>query len=168
MEIQTLNDMMINGEIDTKTALNLLDRVDDKKSAALAKWWYDNEKEICFDVEEEGESVYIIEGREYLVYTDEEANEVVAEYIMETLWAFNPYFLSAHTNLPGEVFESLQEKCESGNDAILRIVKGCGDIDYFIDDAISVDGRGHFLSGYDGEENEVEFDGVYYFIYRVN
>ena len=37
-------------------------------------------------------------------------------------------------------------------------------MDEFIEDAISSDGRGHFLSPYDGEENE-EGD---YFIYRIN
>lgn len=30
------------------------------------------------------------------------------------------------------------------------------------------DGRGHSLSGYDGNENEVEVDGETYYIYRIN
>ena len=30
------------------------------------------------------------------------------------------------------------------------------------------DGRGHCLSPYDGEEHEVQVDGVWYFIYRTN
>lgn len=38
------------------------------------------------------------------------------------------------------------------------------DIDELIDDAINIDGRGHFLSSYDG--NEYEYDDIYY--YRVN
>jgi hypothetical protein len=34
----------------------------------------------------------------------------------------------------------------------------------FVEEAVSADGRGHFLSSYDGEENEQ--DGFY--IYRIN
>jgi len=30
------------------------------------------------------------------------------------------------------------------------------------------DGRGHSLSGYDGDEHEVKIDGEWYFIYRTN
>lgn len=31
------------------------------------------------------------------------------------------------------------------------------------------DGRGHCLSGYDGEEHEIKMpDGIYYYIYRTN
>lgn len=36
------------------------------------------------------------------------------------------------------------------------------------EDAINQDGIGHFLSGYDGEENEEEINGVTYNIYRTN
>lgn len=35
-------------------------------------------------------------------------------------------------------------------------------------DVIRADGRGHFLSSYDGEENSVTIDGIEYFIYRIN
>ena len=42
------------------------------------------------------------------------------------------------------------------------------DKDAFIQGAIDVDGRGHGLSGYDGYELEVNFDGDWYYIYRIN
>ena len=42
------------------------------------------------------------------------------------------------------------------------------DKDAFIQGAIDVDGRGHTLSGYDGYELEVNFDGEWYYIYRIN
>lgn len=104
-------------------------------------------------------------GREtYRVLTDDEANEAVKEYIRESLWAFRPDFLASETDLPAEAFAALGEKCESGNDGILRMVeKTCG-LDAFVKAAISADGRGHFLAGYDSEENECGD----YFIYRTN
>ena len=42
------------------------------------------------------------------------------------------------------------------------------DEDDFIEDVISADGRGHTLSGYDGDEHEVVYQGDWYFIYRTN
>jgi hypothetical protein len=35
-------------------------------------------------------------------------------------------------------------------------------------DALLSDGYGHTLSSYDGEEQEQQIDGTWYFIYRVN
>jgi len=110
-------------------------------------------------------------NEEYRVLTDEEADEAVKSEIRELVWAFNPEFISGHTKhgLSTDAQKSLklaQEKlCEGANDLVLNLIE---DFDHFVDDAVSTDGRGHFLSGYDGDENEVELDGTYYFIYRTN
>ncbi len=53
---------------------------------------------------------------------------------------------------------------ERSNDAVLSLVERTCGLDDFVEDAVSADGRGHFLSHYDGEENE---QGEY-FIYRLN
>jgi hypothetical protein len=42
------------------------------------------------------------------------------------------------------------------------------DKDDFIEGLIDADGRGHNLAGYDGVENEEEYDGETYYIYRTN
>ncbi len=104
-------------------------------------------------------------SKEYLVLTDSEADEKAAEYIKDSLWAFNSSFLASYCDLPEEMFKAVQDKCESGNDAVLQCVERAdGGLQGLIEEAISADGRGHFMSSYDGEENE-EGD---YFIYRVN
>jgi len=103
-------------------------------------------------------------AQEYLILDDDEANEAVVEYIKETAWAFNASFLANYTDLPIEVFEAMQEKFEDSNDVVLQCIKQKGDIEDFAEDVVSEDGRGHFLSSYDGEE--VKEDG--YFIYRLN
>jgi hypothetical protein len=95
-----------------------------------------------------------IDGKEWTLFTDEEADKAVKSYIEESLWAFNKSFLSDQTGLPEEVFSTLQQDGESSNDAILSIVKKCGDMDTLVSDAVSSDGRGHFLSPYDGHEKE--------------
>ena len=42
------------------------------------------------------------------------------------------------------------------------------DEDAFIEDVVSTDGRGHTLSSYDGNENEITFNDEWYYIYRTN
>ena len=56
--------------------------------------------------------------------------------------------------------EAMYEDC---NDIFLRLLNN--DLSYFIQDAVNADGAGHFLSGYDG--NEIELEGNY-FAYRTN
>jgi len=108
------------------------------------------------------------EGCEYLVLTDDEANEALKARIADDLWAFTPEFLETMTEIDSEVFRVLQEKCESSNDAVRSLVdKTCG-LDDFVEQAVAYDGRGHFLSGYDGCENEVSIGGETYYLYRQN
>ena len=42
------------------------------------------------------------------------------------------------------------------------------DKDDFIEDVISADGRGHTISSYDGEEDEIYYNNETYYIYRMN
>ena len=118
-----------------------------------------------------------IEVDDYLVLTDEEADEAVREYIEDTVWAFTPSFLSAHTNVSEEAIKKIQELYEGANDALAEMIK---DFDWFVEDAVRCDGRGHFLAGYDGVEHEVTYLSVVreglcykteetrYYIYRRN
>ena len=107
------------------------------------------------------DNYYTFANEEYLVLTEDEADDKVKEYIKETVWAFNPTFLSDHSGIDEEVFIKLQESCETANDAIFKLIKN---FDNLVKDAIYVDGRGHFLAGYDGNENE---QGDFY-LYRTN
>jgi hypothetical protein len=103
-----------------------------------------------------GLALYSGPGGEYAVGTDIEADDAAAVNIRDSAWAFNASFLSDFTGLPEEVFTALQPQCEGCNDAILALInhdRGQGFKD-FVEEAVSADGREHFLSGYDGEENE--------------
>lgn len=103
----------------------------------------------------------------YLVLTDKEADEMVKQHIVDSLWAFNAPFIASHcdADIPQEAIEAIQEKYESSNPILLKLIK---DIDAFVSDAISWDGRGHFLASYDSEEYEQEVNGTTYYIYRTN
>ena len=101
---------------------------------------------------------------EYLVLDDDEADAACKEYIEQSLLAFCPSFLGSETGIDQIVFEALNDKCAGANDAVRSIINGSCGIDSFVESAISADGRGHFLSGYDSAENEV----AGYYIYRQN
>lgn len=111
---------------------------------------------------------------DYLVCNACEAEMAVKERIIEDLWAFRASFIRSHMSYkpkPREAdkiekaIEEMQGKlCESAQPIIRSMIN----IDHFIADAISADGRGHFLAPYDGEEVEYDFDGETYFIYRLN
>ena len=110
------------------------------------------------------------ESDDYLVLTDEEADEMAKDYILESAWAFRYDFLCGHSKaiaeIPQKDYEAMAGKlCESFNKAVLSMID---DKEHFIEDAISCDGRGHFLSSYDGEENEETIDGETFYIYRTN
>ncbi len=83
------------------------------------------------------------------------------------MWAFNAEFIASHckTNLDTKAVDALRgmqsELCEDANPLVEALIE---DLDHFIKDAIAADGRGHFLAGYDFEENEQDE----YYIYRVN
>ncbi len=114
---------------------------------------------------------------EYLILTDMEANARAREDIERSLWAFQPSFILSHcstydrmSNWEYDSAKTALEKigshfCEGVNELIRALIS---DIDEFVEDAISEDGRGHFISMYDGDENEETVDGVTYYIYRTN
>jgi hypothetical protein len=122
-----------------------------------------------FDLPYYGMEVFSVGNKRYAVGTDNEADEACKEYIKDTAWAFRSSFICEYCNLPQELAEALEamqsKKCEGANDSILALIeKTDGGLDGFVEEAISADGRGHFLSSYDGNENEK--DG--FFIYRID
>ena len=126
------------------------------KEKALALYLGVDENEI----EENTWGAYGIkgDGGEYLVLTDEEADEEAKKEIKESLWAFNAIFILNECNMENynKVEKSLTAMqkacCEDCNDFILALIEGSCGLDKFVDDAIDTDGRGHFISSYDGEE----------------
>ncbi len=111
---------------------------------------------------------YSLGNKEYAIGTDAEADEATQQAVKDSLWAFNASFILSECELPSELEDAIkafqEDKCESANDAILALVEKCSSLEDFTQSAVSADGRGHFLSPYDGNENE--HDGFY--IYRLN
>ena len=135
----------------------------------LAKFLGCKPNEIEYDKHDFNSYSY---GRqEYLVVLDSVADILAKDAILDSLWAFNASFIVDHTREPIDMkaydvtckaLQKMQgELCEDANTIVRALID---DLDEFVDDAIQADGRGHFLAGYDFEENE---EGKY-FIYRTN
>ena len=169
--LQTLKDNGLAASVLRDVLANLIDNddiddIDDHRRLVALEWYLsggnDCDPNDC--TIEYGDVVSISPG-EYRVLTNDEADMACAESIEETLWAFNAGYLSDLTGIDVCVFEALANKCEGANDAVRSIINGSCGIDVLIEYSISSDGRGHFLSNYDGEENEGRND---WYIYRVN
>ncbi len=109
-------------------------------------------------------------GEEYAVGSDDEAQEAVKQYIEDSVWSFRPEFIASHTKGGAssgmiKAISALQEACKGCNEDIQSLID---DMDEFVEDAVSSDGRGTFLSSYDSEEVEVVVDGEYFYAYRLN
>jgi len=116
------------------------------------------------------------DGAEYLVLTDEEADKATRDEIEGLLWAFKADFILKQTGFSDKLssgewtamkaaLEEMQNKtCESCNEFIKGLINGTCGLDEFVKEAIKADGRGHFLSSYDGHEWQ---QGDCY-IYRTN
>lgn len=139
---------------------------------ALAELLEVSEDEIT-ESEYGDENTFSCDGAEYLVLDEEGADAKAREEIEYDLWAFNADFVIRHCKNYDEMdnyeyqsaVESLrhaqEQCCENANGLVKALID---DMDEFVDDAITADGRGHFISRYDGEENEM--NGLY--IYRVD
>lgn len=122
---------------------------------------------------EDGQLFEMEDGSEWLVLTDEEADELAQEEIENSLWAFNPDFIIDHlenqsldnwerSHCADALSEIQKHHCEGINPIIRALI---GDIEDFAADAIASDGREHFLSRYDGKE--IELEGTDFYAYRT-
>lgn len=116
-----------------------------------------------------GLPVFERDGERFAYAENDEAADVAARAaILESLWAFRSEFLASYmpalqNDKARKAFDSMREAlCEDANDLVRSMV---GDrVDEMVRDAIGCDGRGHFLSPYDGEETD-EGEG---FAYRLD
>ena len=151
--------------------------VTDEKLNALAKFLEVDVNELEESNYYDDNNGYSYGNQEYLVLTDKEADDKAREEIEETLWAFDTNFILRHCSTYDKMdcyeFEQAEkalrkvqaECCESLNPLVKALIE---DMDEFVESAIMSDGRGHFIAGYDGYENEVKINDTWYYIYRVD
>lgn len=166
--LETLQTLVDGGLFDLDSVVeDLLEHGEGDKGLVLLAYLRKQGEDLSpDDIEEEGGNRYSVGRRDYLVLTDKEADEAAGAAIEESLWAFNAQFLAYETGLPIDVFQALQHKCEGANDIFRKLVNTTCGIDRFVEAALEGDGRGHFLSCYDGEEGDIKAGDEWFFIYR--
>lgn len=142
--------------------------MENKKIKELAKFLGCNKEGIF--VSNWNNRVFELGNEEYLVVTDEEADEEATSRIEENIWAFNAKFILDECGIDynESAISSLQEIqnrcCESCNPFLSSLIENTCGLDSFVQKAISSDGRGHFLARYDSSENKTDS----YYVYRLN
>lgn len=113
---------------------------------------------------------------DFLVLDEETKEDYLLETQQEMLWAFNTSFIVEHlksgitdnmstndlTEFENSIDKIKGDLCESAN----GFVKGITDWEEMLIEGARVDGYGHMLSGYDGEERELEFEGIEILVYK--
>ena len=97
-------------------------------------------------------------AKEYFVLTDDEADKMADERVRDSLWAFNAEFVAECAGISNErtikaIRKMQEELCEDANEIVGKLV---GNVAAFSRKAIMADGRGHFISSYDGNEQSVK------------
>lgn len=102
---------------------------------------------------EEGQDTFTIYGEEWVVLTEEEAEEWAYDYLVENIDNFNSNFLSEYTGVSEEMIDAIKEHGEDSRHVITVLV-ACqeGGLEGLVHEAIIRDGMGEFISTYDGEE----------------
>lgn len=114
---------------------------------AFDEWIDDNYSLLEEEITNEYKDYFKYGKEEYLVYTDEEADSAAYDSVY-SIW--EDCYLS----------KNIKEQ--------LGFLYNYIDLEMATIDAIELNGRGHTLASYDGEENEVILDNIYYYIYRTN
>ena len=118
------------------------DKLNEESEASFDEQYCETEyTNIDLYMEENGDLLEV-DGQEFAVYTDSEADEawdaMLDQYIDDCVLPEIPEAYRAYFD-----YEKYKQDCK-------------------------YDGRGHTLSSYDGEENEETVDGETYYIYRTN
>lgn len=141
----------------------------DKKIAALAEYFGIAPERISKNNNENiyNTCMYLIDDNRFYVADEREADKLARAFILEDIWSFRPEFILDHSKALQEggsqavsAFKQMQEvMCENCTPIVKALID---DIDRFVKDAIAIEGRGHFISLYDGEEHEKNGIKIYF------
>ena len=118
-------------------------------------------------------------GHEWIIGSDEQMQAWCSYEIKRSIWSFRPEYLMNFINeeykLEPELveydnqdlmatLELLVEECEPASPILRAAISE--NMQDFINSAIRDDGRGHFLSRYNGEERSVKITGDIVYLYK--
>lgn len=141
----------------------------DEQIIEIAKY-FDCEPEDIEELDYDNYDLPILDilGDDHCVALNYDEVEIaVKEYIKDSIWCFTDWFICDHcsSDISLKSIQKIQELYEDANEIILELIN---DLDEFVLDAIGLDGVGHFLASYDGEEIEIEVDKKLIYLYRID
>ncbi|WP_347073336.1 hypothetical protein [Bacteroides thetaiotaomicron] len=101
----------------------------------------------------------------YIVLTEEEANEEAKRHVWNFIHTFDTDFLIKHLGkqfTEERVFELLSRRCDN---CLWVMAELMPDYDSFAQEAVTKYGRAYFICFSDKTEYKMEYNGQYYFIY---
>ena len=110
---------------------------------------------------------YYCNGIDYLVLTENEANNEVRKHILDNIPLLNSDFVNRHliVKVESKILEPiLNNWCEN---CMKLLVLFINDYNEFINEAINIYGRGYFIGFNDKNEYKIKYKGVIYYIYRL-
>lgn len=140
------------------------------KKTVLIKSYEDLEKFISKNDLIVNENVMdnLEDKEDYLIIKEENQLLLMMEYLKESICYFNAEWLSEYLTVPEDIISKMQQTMyEESNQALLNLIKNEYTLSEIANDALSVDGFGHFFNGYDGEVYEIE-DKAYNTYYIVH
>ena len=105
----------------------------------------------------------------YTFITEDEAlKEVINMYQCDEyiLGCFNADFIADFIPLDYDSIKTLQES--ENFEVIGKLILNSGNLESMMEDYISLDGYGHALSSYDGNNDEITINNIDYIVYRNN
>ncbi|MEK6880344.1 MAG: hypothetical protein AABY22_12080 [Nanoarchaeota archaeon] len=136
-------DELLTELLTDEEVLELLDKYNEpKKVLALAKQLDLTLSETLNDIEEESDEIFKYGEKEFFVLTNDEADTKNEEYI--------------DNYIDESILHELPQRYQIyfDNEAFKRDAR--------------IDGRGHNLAGYDGNEEEQYIESEWFYIYRTN
>jgi hypothetical protein len=111
------------------------------------------------DWDHAGLRVVKVGNEEYAVADNaDQADKAALECARESLWAFQSTYIGSFLDLSETAIKAIAEMQSKLYEGAQEIIEAMlvGRVDEFLAEAVSVDGRGHFLSHYDGAEQDGE------------
>lgn len=80
------------------------------------------------------------------------------------LGCFNAWYIADNTNIPLKAVESLQKY--GAYSELGELILSDTSVEKFLEDAIALDGVGHFVSSYDGNAEDIHIDGSLHYVWK--
>ena len=148
------------GSLDSDDIESILSDLEDMLS--------DLEEPDNFNTEDEGELYDLEEERsEFYDFCQESQNKTDDDHWEMSEDGYDTYISNREKEIQEDPLGYLRDQFGYDESEIKKYIEDYINKDVLIEDIINMDGFGQTLNNYDGEQHDVEFDGVDYYIFQI-